>query len=118
VRQNYKKVSARSAAGIAEVQKVQDMVFAIDANMASIDALGAEREHLLDTLPALTEANQAAVTQIAHQQSVAQAAEKDWVASLGRRPGWVPFVVKNGVVAFSSVSSSIPSPSSATERTI
>lgn len=89
VRQNYKKVSARAAARIGELQKLQETVFAIEANLASVEALGAERQHLLDLIPALTEANHAALARITHHQGVAQAAEKDWDVSLAIRPGWM-----------------------------
>ncbi|MGO6810127.1 AAA domain-containing protein [Rhizobium ruizarguesonis] len=89
VRQNYKKVSAHAAAGIAELQKLQDIVFAIEANNASVEALCAEREHLLNAIPPLTEASQAALDEMGRYQGLAQAAEKDWSASLGRRPGWI-----------------------------
>ncbi len=89
VRQSYKKVSARAAAAIAELQKLQDNVFAIEANLASVETLGAERQHLLDAIPALTEANLAALAQMTHHKGVVEAADKDWGASLGSRPGWV-----------------------------
>ncbi|WP_165402069.1 DEAD/DEAH box helicase [Rhizobium leguminosarum] len=88
IRQNYKKTSTRAAAAIAELQKLQDTVFAIEANTASVEALSAERQHLLDAIAPLAEANQATLAQMAHHQGVAQAAEKDWVASLGRTPSW------------------------------
>ena len=88
-RQNYKKVSKRASDGMAELQKLQQAVSAIEKNLASIEELDAELVELKAPLPGLVAANEAALLEVTNRQRISKTAERDWATSLGRRPGWI-----------------------------
>ena len=88
-RQNYKKVSERASAGLAELQNIQETVSAIERNLASIETLDAELVELRAPFPRLVAANEAALAEMANRQRMSKAAEQEWCSSVGRRPGWI-----------------------------